>query len=313
MRILKSVVAILVMSAAPLAAAPVPDAYLGTWAADFAGRHVMTLVLTRARGGISGSMILPSDMDSNPEGGLVGADEHLVHRRLVKGQIDGDRLKLSFAETGKPDKAYTMRLIGQNAMMQAAPAPEMPACIGNPYIVHRVPAGAAVAADWDAPAAGTPANNPRMISIRDADEAERKVAHFVYDKKVRADDAERRRQTKALLDAGALHSGQDFEAAALVFQHSDKPQDYLLAHVLTMVAVEKGDTDAIWLSAATLDRYLMDIGQKQIFGTQYTPTKPVAKIQDPYNRTLVSDALRAELLVPSQSCQLAQAAWFKAR
>jgi hypothetical protein len=82
-------------------------------------------------------------------------------------------------------------------------------------------------------------------------------------------DAARREQTRRLLEAGALHSGEDYRHAAFVFQHGDSPADYLLAHALAMVAVTKGEATAIWIAAATLDRYLQTIGQKQIFGTQF--------------------------------------------
>jgi len=38
-------------------------------------------------------------------------------------------------------------------------------------------------------------------------------------------------------------------------------RDYLLAHVLASVAVAKGDSKSLWISAASLDRYLQLIGQ----------------------------------------------------
>ena len=63
---------------------------------------------------------------------------------------------------------------------------------------------------------------------------------------------------------------------------------------------------AIWISAATLDRYLHSIHQPQIYGTQFN-FKPGGHItQEPYNRHLVSDALRRDLGVPSQAEQKVQ-------
>jgi hypothetical protein len=116
-------------------------------------------------------------------------------------------------------------------------------------------------------------------------------------------DAARRTATRTLLAMGNLHTGLDFERAAFVFQHGDTPDDYLLAHTLAMVAVARGQSSAIWIASATMDRYLNSIHQPQIYGTQFytKPNEPAT--QEPYNRGLVSDALRRELGVPSQAAQ----------
>jgi hypothetical protein len=72
-----------------------------------------------------------------------------------------------------------------------------------------------------------------------------------------------------LLKQDALQSGADFHDAAFIFQHGDSPDDYLLAHMLAMAAVTKGDGRGRWIAVAMLDRYLQSIGQPQVFGTQY--------------------------------------------
>jgi len=82
-------------------------------------------------------------------------------------------------------------------------------------------------------------------------------------------DAARRKRAHQLLDECALRTGQDFGDAAIIFQHGTQPDDYLLAHVLAMIAVAKGDKNGREIAAVTLDRYLQSIGQSQIFGTQY--------------------------------------------
>lgn len=147
-----------------------------------------------------------------------------------------------------------------------------------------------------------------------------------------SNDAKRRKRAHQLLDSGALQSATDFHDAAFIFQHGDKADDYLLAHVLAMVAVSKGDPRGRWIAAATLDRYLQFIGRPQVFGTQYlqreyfeylrkaaaaqstqkapelsqnndrkneSPGKdnPEEWIQEPYNSSLISDPLRAQYCV----------------
>lgn len=109
--------------------------------------------------------------------------------------------------------------------------------------------------------------------------------------------------TRKLLDAGALRSGEDYYAAAHVFQHGSTPDDYLLAHSLALAALAKGKAEARWIAAATLDRYLQKIGQKQIFGTQFISAKATGPTMEPYDPDLVPDALRAALGVPERAAQ----------
>lgn len=84
-----------------------------------------------------------------------------------------------------------------------------------------------------------------------------------------ANDAARRKRVHELLEQGVLQTGADFHDAAFIYQHGDQPGDYLLAHILAVAAVSKGDPRGRWISAATLDRYLQSIGEPQVFGTQY--------------------------------------------
>lgn len=124
-------------------------------------------------------------------------------------------------------------------------------------------------------------------------------------------DEERRARTLALLNSGKLRSGDDFWRAAFVFQHGSEPNSYLLAHTLAVIATARGRRDATWIAAATLDRYLQNIGQKQIYGTQFTTRPGQPTTQEPYDRTLVSDALRAALGVPPLEAQETQRSDFE--
>jgi hypothetical protein len=125
---------------------------------------------------------------------------------------------------------------------------------------------------------------------------------------VSAHDKRHRELAHQMLEAGTLHSAQDFEDASFIFQHGDTPQDYLLAHILAMAAMEKGDANARWIAAATLDRYLQSVKQPQVFGTQYRwdnegPNPSKDATQQPYDKALLSDALRQEFCVTSYAGQ----------
>src|ERR1700719_1334527 len=76
-------------------------------------------------------------------------------------------------------------------------------------------------------------------------------------------DRERRVRVHQLLDAGNVKTGQDDWFAAMIFQHGEKPEDYLQAHVLALTAAYKGNRNARWLAAAALARYLLSVSQKQ--------------------------------------------------
>ena len=154
-----------------------------------------------------------------------------------------------------------------------------------------------------------PTNNAEMAEMLAADQA---VRHGVTAEKLRdraflqtmiAEDAERRRRTLALLEAGSLQTAQDYRAAAFVFQHGSTPEDYLLAHSLAVAALAKGDGESAWIAAATLDRYLQMTGKAQIYGTQTRKAPDGPATLDPYDRDLVPDALRTALAVPSQAEQ----------
>jgi hypothetical protein len=122
-------------------------------------------------------------------------------------------------------------------------------------------------------------------------------------------DAKRLKRTREIYYSGGLKSARDYLDASLLFQHSSTPDDYLLAHVLSVVAIsmENKDvpwlTDARWLSAATLDRYLQSIKQKQVFGTQYSKNDKQMWIYDEYDDALLTDAIRKALNVPEKAEQ----------
>ncbi|KQP47828.1 hypothetical protein ASF31_00265 [Brevundimonas sp. Leaf280] len=159
-----------------------------------------------------------------------------------------------------------------------------------------------------------PPNNAEMAAIFAADQAVRQTLtpDFFKDRarvtEMLAADAERRVQTRALLDAGALQTGEDYRAAAFVFQHGSTPEDYLLAHSLAVAAVAKGSPEGAWIAAATLDRYLQMTEKPQIYGTQTRKIRDAPATLDPYDRALIPDSLRAVFGVPPQSEQDARLA-----
>jgi hypothetical protein len=104
-------------------------------------------------------------------------------------------------------------------------------------------------------------------------------------------DAARKKRTMEMILAHQLHTDTDYWNAAFILQHGNTPDDYLLAHELAIVALKKGKKDAIWLVAATEDRFLQNISRLQRFGTQLS-----RRIETDGK---IDDNLRSEFNVPT--------------
>lgn len=161
---------------------------------------------------------------------------------------------------------------------------------------------------WSSPeSADPPTDNPELQRMFAEDQAARQADRSEIDwKKVTLEDAARRERVKRLLDEGAVRTGLDYWHAAFIFQHGSKPDDFLLAHVLACASMSKGYEPARWIAAASLDRYLGNIGQPQIYGTQYLMDTAGQWGQGSYNSELISDQLRAIFGVPTRAEQEAK-------
>jgi hypothetical protein len=128
----------------------------------------------------------------------------------------------------------------------------------------------------------------------------------------------RRAEIRQLLADGKITSGEDFSDAALIFQHGQTPDDFLLAHVLAVEGLIRGGSADKWITAATLDRYLLAMNRPQVFGTQYPGDKAagnapkplvdpkvmnIQRTQQPYDANLIPDFVRRDFCVPDVSQQ----------
>jgi hypothetical protein len=117
-------------------------------------------------------------------------------------------------------------------------------------------------------------------------------------------DKQRQDGVRSLLASGDLRTGRDYRDAAFIFQHGDDPDDFLLAHILAVIGISKGNQESRWIAAATLDRYLDSVSKPQVFGTQYNQKSATGPYtQEPFNRKLLTDDLRLAFCVPSAKAQ----------
>jgi len=114
-------------------------------------------------------------------------------------------------------------------------------------------------------------------------------------------DKARLSRVKEIYTQNSIHTGADYYHAAMILQHGDVPEDFLLAHEFCVVAISKGknDKDTRWLAAASEDRFLMNIGRPQRFATQYRADPATAPFRLYKVDNGVTDELRRALDVPS--------------
>ena len=121
-------------------------------------------------------------------------------------------------------------------------------------------------------------------------------------------DTRRRARVQEIIRKGGLASAGDYYHAAMILQHSNPnaedytPELYLLAHALAVTSALKGNEEAKWLSAATLDRFLTFTKQKQFFGTQYQRDENQLWQPGDYS-DLLTDKLRKEFGLDAEEMQ----------
>ncbi|HKO61752.1 MAG TPA: hypothetical protein VJV03_11375 [Pyrinomonadaceae bacterium] len=119
----------------------------------------------------------------------------------------------------------------------------------------------------------TPTDNAELLRMHNEDQADRSPADgkAIDWSTVAPRDKARLARTKELYHENQLTTANDYYHAALILQHGTVPEDFLLAHEFCVVAISKGKNDkhTRWLAAASEDRFLMNIGRPQRFGTQY--------------------------------------------
>ncbi|USG63382.1 hypothetical protein NDK47_14450 [Brevibacillus ruminantium] len=82
-------------------------------------------------------------------------------------------------------------------------------------------------------------------------------------------DRARRERVRKIEVEGGLRDAEDFLFAAVIFQHGEELPDWLQAYHWAKRAVDMGCTEAKWLAAAALDRWLLFQGKPIKYGCQF--------------------------------------------
>ncbi len=108
-----------------------------------------------------------------------------------------------------------------------------------------------------------------LQEIVKADQADRQIPGNQIDwNKVSAADEVRAKRVAEIFAEGCFKSARDYAAAALVFQHGVVPDHYYQAYLWSKKALDLGDQTQGQMVANAIDRHLMSLGYKQLFGAQ---------------------------------------------
>lgn len=86
--------------------------------------------------------------------------------------------------------------------------------------------------------------------------------------KMGKNDLKHRIRVGEIFGEGCLKSAADYEAAFLVYQHGNTPDQYFQAFLWARQAQSLGQPNMKGEIAMAVDRYLVSTGHKQLFGTQ---------------------------------------------
>ena len=92
-------------------------------------------------------------------------------------------------------------------------------------------------------------------------------------------DRARREELLDLMGRGEVNTPNDLYRAAVILLHGAEAKDFLIAHRLSVISAVQGHRAARWLCAASLDRFLMSVGQPQAYGTQFELGEEDARYQ----------------------------------
>lgn len=103
-----------------------------------------------------------------------------------------------------------------------------------------------------------------------------------------------------LMRENKIQTGDDYYYAAMIMQHGATMDDYVLAHLFSCAAAQRGKREARWLSAASFDRLMISMDKPQYFSTQYFANQGESyAIKNPKNTSLLTDEVRKAFDVPT--------------
>jgi hypothetical protein len=141
---------------------------------------------------------------------------------------------------------------------------------------------------------GIPAKKTVSIELKELFEKDQ-ADRYTLQGKMGANDAIRLKRGREIYEeykaGNTLLSNEELVQLAFLFQHSPELDDYWKAHELGKDAGEEGK----WIAAVAEDRWLLNKGGKQKWGTQFLSGT---------EQSGITDEMRMEMRVPPRAEQL---------
>jgi hypothetical protein len=135
-------------------------------------------------------------------------------------------------------------------------------------------------------------DNPELKKMYEDDQNSRKVEKIDW-KNLLKQDSTRRVEVLEIIKQNKVITPMDYYYVSMIFQHGSDSTSYKMAWDYSNKASSMDSTNikARWLSAASYDRYLLSIGQPQVYGTQFTVVDKKYYLRD-FDTTKVTDKER---------------------
>jgi hypothetical protein len=111
-------------------------------------------------------------------------------------------------------------------------------------------------------------DNPELIEIYKNGQNDRKDYNITWQQIIKR-ESHRRKRVDKLLDSNKIKTANDYMNAAMIFKRGNDSISYLKTISLMKKAIKLDNTVNKFLLAEITDRYLLSIGDSQIYGTQF--------------------------------------------
>jgi hypothetical protein len=110
---------VVVSALASLAQSPAPtfqpQAFAGTWKAEFHKQTWLTLILVESKGSLTGSLTHATEISSDDEGDLTKVGDEMSTDKIVRTELQGETLLITGKDEDGNEDQYKLVLTGKDS------------------------------------------------------------------------------------------------------------------------------------------------------------------------------------------------------
>lgn len=146
-------------------------------------------------------------------------------------------------------------------------------------------------------------DNLELETLYQDDQRDRGKVYSTKDtlKELEKRDRSRRDKVYRMIESDQVRTKNDLYRAGVILYHGKHSTDFAAAHRLATLAAIMGHRMGRWILAASLDRFLMELGLAQIYGTQfeYNAAEKKYQLKLPIDSALTLSFEKEFLNIPS--------------